>query len=101
MVNRSVRIRLEDIVENVDGACALVAGMSFADYQANFGVRKAVERVSRLSPKPADTFPTTSKTNIQMRTGPKFGASVTCFDTNISVLTTSSCGVSRRNIFQI
>ena len=44
MVNRSVRIRLEDIVENVDGACALVAGMSFADYQANFGVRKAVER---------------------------------------------------------
>jgi uncharacterized protein with HEPN domain len=44
MVKRSVRIRLEDILENVDGVVELVVGLSFADYQANFGLRRAVER---------------------------------------------------------
>ena len=44
MVKRSLRIRLEDIVENIDGATELTAGLSFAEYKGNFGVRKAIER---------------------------------------------------------
>ncbi len=44
MVKRSVRIRLEDIIENIDGAAELTAGLAFADYKGNFGVRKAIER---------------------------------------------------------
>ena len=43
MVKRSVTIRLEDIVENIDGAAELTAGLSFADYKGIFGVRKAIE----------------------------------------------------------
>lgn len=44
MIKRSVRVRLEDMLEAIDGCVELVRGKSFEDYQRNFGLRRAVER---------------------------------------------------------
>lgn len=44
MVARSVKPRLQDISENIDGVAELVAGADFGDYQRSFGMRRAVER---------------------------------------------------------
>ena len=44
MVKRSVRIRLADMLDAVDGAVAIVDGLSFADYRREFAIRKAIER---------------------------------------------------------
>lgn len=44
MVKRSVRIRLNDILENIEGATDLVEGLTLVDYKREFGKRKAIER---------------------------------------------------------
>ena len=44
MAKRSVRVRLTDMLEAIDGATDIVSGMSFIQYQRNYATRKAVER---------------------------------------------------------
>lgn len=44
MIKRSVRVRLEDMLEAVDGTLAIVDGLTFDSYQQSFATRKAVER---------------------------------------------------------
>jgi uncharacterized protein with HEPN domain len=43
-VKRSVRLRLHDILEAIEGIESTAAGMSFADYEQSWQVRRAVER---------------------------------------------------------
>ena len=44
MAKRSVRVRLTDMLEAIDGATDIVSGMSFSQYQRSYATRKAVER---------------------------------------------------------
>jgi uncharacterized protein with HEPN domain len=44
MAKRSVRIRVHDILEAIDGAKEILDGRDFADYQKSFPARKGVER---------------------------------------------------------
>ena len=43
-MKRSIRIRLEDILQTLDGSQDLMEGVSFEDYQINFEKRMALER---------------------------------------------------------
>ena len=44
MIKRSTRIRLEDILETLDGAGEIIDGVDFEAYKGNFEKRKALER---------------------------------------------------------
>lgn len=44
MIKRSTRIRLEDILETLDGAQELMKDISFEQYKADFEKRMALER---------------------------------------------------------
>jgi len=43
-VRRSVRLRLHDILEAIEGIENTAAGMTFSDYERSWQVRRAVER---------------------------------------------------------
>jgi uncharacterized protein with HEPN domain len=43
-VKRSVRIRLIDIIEAIDGAMEIVSGKSFEQYQQSYATKRAIER---------------------------------------------------------
>jgi len=43
-VKRTVRLRLHDITEAIDGIESTVAGMTFAEYEQSWQTRRAVER---------------------------------------------------------
>jgi uncharacterized protein with HEPN domain len=44
MVNRSVLLRLSDMIEAIDGGTEIVKDLTFADYKSRFETRKAIER---------------------------------------------------------
>jgi uncharacterized protein with HEPN domain len=43
-VKRSVRLRLHDILEAIEGIESTAAGMTFAEYEQSWPIRRAVER---------------------------------------------------------
>ena len=43
-MKRTVRLRLHDITEAIDGIESTVAGMTFAEYEQSWQTRRAVER---------------------------------------------------------
>lgn len=44
MIKRSVRVRLGDMLDAVNGTLAIVDGLTFEDYQQSFVTQRAVER---------------------------------------------------------
>jgi uncharacterized protein with HEPN domain len=44
VIKRTQVIRLRDMLDSIDGVAEMVSGTSFADYQRDFKLRKAVER---------------------------------------------------------
>ena len=75
MVKRSVRIRLNDIIENIDGAMVLVDGLTLADYQSSFGLRKAVERCVEIVSEASRHIPDELKDKYPNAFWPKFALS--------------------------
>jgi uncharacterized protein with HEPN domain len=43
-LKRSVRLRLHDMVEAIEGVEVTAAGVTFAEYEQSWQVRRAVER---------------------------------------------------------
>jgi uncharacterized protein with HEPN domain len=48
MKQRSIRLRLDDIIDAIDGILATVEGMDFATYSQSWQARRAIERGTEI-----------------------------------------------------
>lgn len=59
MIKRSIRIRLEDILETLDGAHEVMEGVSYEQYRISFEKRMALERCVEIVSEAARHIPDT------------------------------------------
>jgi uncharacterized protein with HEPN domain len=53
MVSRSPLLRIQDMLESIEGIEQAIAGRTFRDYQRSWLLRSAIERGIEVFPKPA------------------------------------------------
>jgi uncharacterized protein with HEPN domain len=63
VVKRTQLVRLRDMLEAIDGVAEMISGVSFAEYQDDFKLRKAVERCVEIISETSRHIPATLKAN--------------------------------------
>jgi len=92
-VKRSVRLRLHDILEAIEGIESTALDMTFAKYQQSWQVRRAVEPGVEIVSEASRHVPDELKQrHPHIYTGGRSPGSAICFGTSMAGSTTGSCG---------
>jgi uncharacterized protein with HEPN domain len=99
-VKRSVRLRLHDILEAIEGIESTAAGMSFAEYEQSWQARRAVERGIEIISEASRHVPDELKLQYQHIYWREIAGSGNLLRHEYAGLTTGSCGEWSRSIFR-